>query len=380
VVIAAFNEEKVIVRTIRAVLANRYEPLDIIVVDDGSKDDTSGEVKRAFGNDPRVRLLRQENAGKAAALNRGMAEASGELIIALDADTLFAKDTIPKLVRHFADPVVGAVAGNVKVGNRINPLTYWQSIEYVTSQNLDRRAYAAINAVTVVPGAVGAWRRLAIAQAGGYTTDTMAEDMDLTWRIRRIGWRIETDSSALGYTEAPDSFVALFRQRFRWAFGTLQCLWKHRRAVGRYGWFGRVMLPSLWLFQVVFQVLSPLVDVQILWTLSNVVRAYLRGRLDQDWQPFPQAMTSLYLVGFMYAFFFVVELLGAIVAYRLDREDPRVLIWLFWQRFLYRQLMYAVLLKSLKTALSGIRTGWGKLDRKGTVNLLPETDLRASSP
>ena len=380
VVIAAFNEEKVIVRTIRAVLANLYEPLDIIVVDDGSKDDTSGEVMRAFGNDPRIRLLRQENAGKAAALNRGMAEVSGELIIALDADTLFAKDTIPKLVRHFADPVVGAVAGNVKVGNRINPLTYWQSIEYVTSQNLDRRAYAAINAVTVVPGAVGAWRRLAIAQAGGYTTDTMAEDMDLTWRIRRIGWRIETDSAALGYTEAPDSFVALFRQRFRWAFGTLQCLWKHRRAVGRYGWFGRVMLPSLWLFQVVFQVLSPLVDVQILWTLSNVVRAYLRGRLDQDWQPFPQAMSSLYLVGFMYGFFFVVELLGSIVAYRLDREDPRVLVWLFWQRFLYRQLMYAVLLKSLKTALSGIRTGWGKLDRKGTVNLLPETtDLQASS-
>jgi hypothetical protein len=119
--------------------------------------------------------------------------------------------------------------------------------------------------------------------------------------------------------------------------------------------------------------------VQILWTLSNVVRAYLRGRLDQDWQPFPQAMTSLYLVGFMYAFFFVVELLGSIVAYRLDREDPRVLVWLFWQRFLYRQLMYAVLLKSLKTALSGIRTGWGKLDRKGTVTLLPETDLRPSS-
>ena len=139
------------------------------------------------------------------------------------------------------------------------------------------------------------------------------------------------------------------------------------------------MLPSLWLFQVVFQVLSPLVDVQILWTLSNVVRAYLRGRLDQDWQPFPQAMSSLYLVGFMYGFFFVVELLGSIVAYRLDREDPRVLVWLFWQRFLYRQLMYAVLLKSLKTALSGIRTGWGKLDRKGTVNLLPETDLRPSS-
>jgi cellulose synthase/poly-beta-1,6-N-acetylglucosamine synthase-like glycosyltransferase/spore germination protein YaaH/peptidoglycan/xylan/chitin deacetylase (PgdA/CDA1 family) len=380
VVIAAFNEEKVIARTIRAVLANHYEPLDIIVVDDGSKDDTSGEVTRAFANDSRIRLLRQQNLGKAVALNRGMAEAAGEIIIALDADTLFARGTIPKLVRHFADPVVGAVAGNVKVGNRINPLTYWQSIEYVTSQNLDRRAYATINAVTVVPGAVGAWRSAAIGQAGGYTTDTMAEDMDLTWRVRRIGWRVETDSDAIGYTEAPDSFRALFRQRFRWAFGTLQSLWKHRRAIGRYGWFGRVMLPSLWLFQILFQALSPLIDVQILWTIGTAIHAYLRGRLDQDWQPFPQAMASLYVVGFMYAFFFVVELIGSIVAFRLDREDNRVLVWLFWQRFLYRQLMYAVLLKSVKTALSGIRAGWGKLERKGTVDLMPEAAATELQP
>src|SRR5207237_800481 len=245
-----------------------------------------------------VRVLQQENTGKAAALNRGIAEATGEIIIALDADTVFTKDTIDLLVRHFADPHVGAVAGNVKVGNRINPLTYWQSIEYVTSQNLDRRAFDLINSVSVVPGAVGAWRRAAIVEAGGYTTDTMAEDMDLTWRIRRMGWRIETDSDAVGYTEAPDSFSALFRQRFRWAFGTLQCLWKHRRAVGRYGWFGTVMLP---------------------------------------------------------------------------------LLWLFWQRFLYRQLMYAVLLKSLKTAASGIRAGWGKLDRKGTVDLMIEPPEPATS-
>ena len=199
-------------------------------------------------------------------------------------------------IRHFADPLVGAVAGNVKVGNRVNPLTYWQSIEYVTSQNLDRRAYATINSVTVVPGAVGAWRREAILQAGGYTSDTMAEDMDLTWRIRRIGWRIETESNAIGYTEAPDSFRALFRQRFRWAFGTLQSLWKHRRAMGRYGWFGTVMLPSLWLFQVAFQVLSPLVDLQILWALGGVDSRRACGRLNGDWQPLPNALSSLYLI------------------------------------------------------------------------------------
>ena len=370
VVIAAFNEEMVIARTIDAVLASHYPGLEVIVVDDGSKDDTYGEVERRFGTSGLVRVVRQENAGKAAALNRGIAMARGEIIVALDADTLFLPNTIELLVRRFADPQVGAVAGNVKVGNRINPLTYWQAIEYITSQNLDRRAYAAINSVSVVPGAVGAWRREAIVQAGGYTTDTMAEDMDLTWRIRRNGWKIETDAEAIGYTEAPDTFSGLFKQRFRWAFGTLQSLWKHRSAMGRYGWFGRVMLPSLWLFQIFYQVLSPLVDLQIVWTVGTVITAWVQhGRLTHDWQPLPQALSSLYVIAFMYAFFFVFELIGSAIAFKLDREDGRMLVWLFWQRFLYRQLMYAVLLKSIKTAASGMRTGWGKLERKGTVEL-----------
>lgn len=367
VVIAAYNEQKVIVRTIEAVLANDYPGLEIIVVDDGSKDDTAGEVMRRFGG--RMRLMTQENAGKAAALNRGIGAASGEIIIALDADTIFARDTIVKLVRRFTDPRIGAVAGNVKVGNRINPLTYWQAIEYVTSQNLDRRAYSVINAVTVVPGAVGAWRREAVILAGGYTTDTMAEDTDLTWRIRRIGWRVETDADALGYTEAPDTFGALFKQRFRWAFGTLQCLWKHRAAVGRYGWFGKLMLPSLWLFQIAYQAISPLVDLQIVWSIAGVIQAWAYSHTLKEWQTLPQAMEQLWFVGFMYAFFFVIELIGSAIAFKLDEEDSRVLTWLFWQRFLYRQLMYAVLLKSLKTAISGMRAGWGKLERKGTVEL-----------
>jgi len=371
VVIAAYNEAMVIVRTLQAVLANDYAgTLDVIVVDDGSADETSAEVVRAYRGDARVQVMHQENAGKAAALNRGIAVATGEIIIALDADTIFARDTISKLVRRFADPLVGTVAGNVKVGNRINPLTYWQAIEYITSQNLDRRAYSVLNSVSVVPGAVGAWRREAIVQAGGYSTDTMAEDMDLTWRVRRIGWRVDTETDAIGYTEAPDSFKNLYKQRFRWAFGTLQCLWKHRRAIGRYGWFGRLMLPSLWLFQIAYQALSPLVDLQILWTVAMTIHASFRRDLAQDWQPIHVAAGQMYVIALMYAFFFVMELIGSAVAFKLDREDPKMLVWLFWQRFLYRQLMYAVLLKSIKTAISGIRAGWGKLERKGTVELV----------
>ncbi|HTK30629.1 MAG TPA: glycosyltransferase [Candidatus Saccharimonadaceae bacterium] len=368
VLIAAFNERPVIRRTIEAVLVGDLQPIEVVVVDDGSTDGTFEEVERAFGAEPRVRLIRQTNAGKAQALNRAIEASRGEILVCLDADTVFTRETLSRLARHFDRPEIGAVAGNVKVGNRVNVWTKWQALEYITSQNLDRRAYALLNAITVVPGAVGAWRREAVRDAGGYRSDTLAEDMDLTWRLRRAGWRIENDSTALGWTEAPDSLGTLYRQRFRWAFGTLQCLWKHRDAMGRNGWFGCVALPSLWLFQIVFQALSPLVDLQVAWTLVRAGEVTLtRGLLTRDWQPLPQAVAALSSVLFLYLFFFVLELIGAVVAIALDRERWRLLGWLFWQRFVYRQVMYAVVLRSLRMALVGRAAGWGKLERKGTV-------------
>jgi cellulose synthase/poly-beta-1,6-N-acetylglucosamine synthase-like glycosyltransferase/peptidoglycan/xylan/chitin deacetylase (PgdA/CDA1 family) len=368
VLIAAFNEKPVIARTIEAVLANTLQPFEVIVVDDGSNDGTAAEVRERFGEDPRVRVVSQVNAGKAAALNRAIGMSSGELLVCLDADTLFAPDTLAMLVRHFDDARIGAVAGNVKVGNRINLWTRWQALEYITSQNLDRRAYARLNAITVVPGAVGAWRRSAVLEAGGFRSDTLAEDMDLTWRIRRAGWRIENEPKAHGFTEAPDSLTTLYRQRYRWTFGTLQCLWKHRDAIGRYGWFGTVALPTLWIFQLFFQVLSPVIDLEIAWTLWRVGQGWLsQALLTRDWQPLPQAVESLATVGFLYLFFFLLELLGASVAIALDREKKRLLWWLFWQRFVYRQVMYAVAWRSLRTAIEGHHASWGKLERKGTA-------------
>jgi cellulose synthase/poly-beta-1,6-N-acetylglucosamine synthase-like glycosyltransferase/peptidoglycan/xylan/chitin deacetylase (PgdA/CDA1 family) len=370
VLIAAFNEAPVISRTIEAVLANQVQPLEIIVVDDGSKDGTADEVERVYGAHPLVRIVRQANSGKATALNNAIALSRGDVLVCLDADTLFTPDTLGNLVRHFDDDRIGAVAGNVKVGNRVNLWTRWQALEYITSQNLDRRAYALLNAITVVPGAVGAWRRTAVTEAGGFRTDTLAEDMDLTWRLRRAGWRIENDSYALGFTETPDSLTTLYRQRFRWSFGTLQCLWKHRDAVGRYGWFGRLALPTLWLFQIGFQVLSPIIDLEIAWTLGRVGIIYFtRALLTQDWQPLPQAVDSLSTVGFLYLFFFLLELLGGTIAILLDREKKRLLWWLFWQRFIYRQVMYAVVWRSLRTAVIGRHAGWGKLERKNTATI-----------
>ena len=347
VIIAAYNEEAVIAKTIASIQKSTYEPIEIIVVDDGSTDRTQ-DILRQLATDNRQRIFSQPNSGKAAALNHAIRHARGDVLVCIDADTVLHADAIRFLVRHFADARVGAVAGNVKVGNRGRLATKLQSIEYITSQNLDRRAWESLDAVTVVPGAIGAWRREAVADAGGFRDDTMAEDMDLTWRLRRAGWRIECDNDAISYTEAPETIGALFRQRFRWAFGTLQCLWKHRSALGRHEWFGRAMLPSLWIFQIAFQLLSPIVDLQIALT------AFEPG-------------VSWGFVGGMFALFTAIDLAASAVAHRIERESMKALPLLVVQRFFYRQLMYVAIVKSLTSAVQGLRTGWNKLERLGTV-------------
>jgi len=196
--------------------------------------------------------------------------------------------------------------------------------------------------------------------------------MDLTFRVRRAGWRIENEPAAVAWTEAPERMRSLFRQRFRWSFGTLQVLWKHRRALGRDGWFGRAVMPSLWIFQVLLPILAPLVDLQMAWALLQFAAAWVtRGVYSADWRPLEQSSHTLATLGFFYALFFAVELLLALVAFRFDREKVRTLWWLFWQRFLYRQLMYAVLWRALTGALRGVAHGWNKVERRGTVAVLP---------
>jgi poly-beta-1,6 N-acetyl-D-glucosamine synthase len=368
-IIAGYNEEKVIGKTVESALQSTYPNIEVIVVDDGSTDNTSGVIKNNFGSDGRVLLMKQHNTGKAGALNNAVLRAKGEVLVSLDADTQISKDAVKFLVRHFEDPGVGAVAGNVKVGNRTNIFTRWQAIEYITSQNIDRLGYSLLNAITVVPGAIGAWRKSALKDTGGYISDTLAEDMDLTWRLRKNGWKVDTENEAIGFTEAPDSIGSFFKQRFRWSFGTLQCLWKHKSALFHYGWFGGLALPTLWIFQIVFQIIAPLVDIQIIYTLIQFFRTWItQGNLTQDWQPLPQTLQLLEQAAFFYVLLFLIELMGAVIAFRFDKEKLRLLWWLFLQRFVYRQLMYAVVWKAIVRAFTGRKQGWGKLQRKATVS------------
>ena len=367
IVVPAYNEELVIGNTIESLLASDYSQYEIIVVDDGSQDNTSKVIADRFGSNERVRLFTVANAGKATALNAGLRHARGEIVVALDADTLFAPQTVGALAHRFYDKQIGAVAGNAKVGNRVNLITRWQALEYITSQNLDRRAFASLNCITVVPGAVGAWRKDLLVEAGGFPAETLAEDQDLTLRIRRLGYKIGYEETAIAWTEAPHNLRSLAQQRFRWSYGTLQCMWKHRDALfrPRYGALGFIAMPNVWIFQILFPLISPVMDLMLVYTLSAIA-------LDRWQQPAGYSSTDLQQVLFYYALFLAIDWIAAGFAFLLERRERWSLLWwLFLQRFCYRQVMYYVMIKSVAIALRGPVVGWGKLERKATAEAGP---------
>lgn len=366
VLIPAFNEAKVIASSIHRVLASVDVRIEIIVIDDGSTDGTSDVVTAAFAGDPRVRLLKLANSGKARALNQGMLLVNSDIIIALDADTQFEPETVSRLARWFADPGIGAVAGNAKVGNKVNLVTRWQSVEYVTAQNLERRALAQFDAITVVPGAVGAWRRQALDAVGGYPVDTLAEDQDLTIAIQRSGWRIGYDIDAVAWTEAPESLRALAKQRFRWAFGTLQCLWKHRAIMvdRKPAGLALVGIPQAWIFQIGFAMISPIIDLALLLSAINtIVKIQQHG--------WAQTQSDVLRMAIYWVLFTTIDVACGGVAYWLEKRETRYPAHLLVaQRFVYRQVMYSVVIRAVGAALGGPWVGWGKLERSGRTTAI----------
>ncbi|MBI0317575.1 MULTISPECIES: bifunctional polysaccharide deacetylase/glycosyltransferase family 2 protein [Streptomyces violaceusniger group] len=347
VLIPAYNEEAGIGTTVRSLLASTQTELQIIVIDDGSTDRTADIAARI--DDPRVRVVRQPNAGKAAALNTGLAHAHHDIVVMADADTVFEPEAIHQLIQPLAHPAIGAVSGNTKVGNRRRMLGRWQHLEYVFGFNLDRRMYEVLECMPTVPGAIGAFRRDALLGVGGVSHATLAEDTDLTMALWRAGWRVVYEESAIAWTEVPTSLRQLWRQRYRWCYGTLQAMWKHRRAlreVGPAGRFARRALPYLFLFQVALPLLAPVVDVFALYGVAFAD---------------PVESIGVWLV------FLVVQLFGAGYALRLDGERLRVLWAMPFQLFVYRQLMYLVIFQSVVSALFGTRLRWHRIHRSGSA-------------
>ncbi len=350
VLVAAYNEEVVIARTLEHVLASRYPVEQVVVVDDGSTDATADLVREIAARDPRVRLVQQPNTGKWAALNRGFAEIEQPVVVTIDADTLLTPDAVAAMVARFERPDVGAVAGVVKVGNHArNVVTRWQALEYVTQIGVDRAAAAALNAIMVVPGACAAWRTRAVLEAGGYSNATLAEDCDLTLMLHQHGWRVEQADDAVALTEAPETVDALLRQRVRWTYGTLQAVWRHRNMImrPRFGWLGVFVMPLSVLTILLPLVFTPFVAIVVAQMLA--------------------AQGPLPVLGYLGLFALLYGVLAAVAVWLL-RERPVHLLMVPLYRLIYEPLRAYLLYAALGTALRGVRLGWGKLARTAHVD------------
>ena len=374
VLVPAYKEETVIVRTIRSVLNSDYKNIRVIVIDDGSPDRTAEVAREAYVKEiaaGRVEVLTKPNGGKAAALNFAIERLDEDFYVGIDADTVIAADAISKLIAHFEDERIGAMAGNAKVGNRVNLWTRWQALEYITSQNFERRALDLMHVVTVVPGAIGAWRTQAVRDAGGYPLNTVAEDADLTMNLLEHGYRVDYEDRALAFTEAPIDMRGLMRQRFRWSFGTLQAIWKHRAAFVRNKAMGLFALPNILIFQMLLPLVSPFIDLMF---VAGVVNFFINRYYHPD-----AASTAglLKLVAYFFAFL-VIDFVTSSVAFSLERKHPAnkgdgwLLFHIWLQRFAYRQVFSIVLLRTLKRAVDGKPFNWDKIQR--TAKMSKQTD------
>jgi cellulose synthase/poly-beta-1,6-N-acetylglucosamine synthase-like glycosyltransferase/spore germination protein YaaH/peptidoglycan/xylan/chitin deacetylase (PgdA/CDA1 family) len=370
VLIPAYNEETVIVRTIRSVLNSDYKNIRVIVIDDGSKDNTFEVARAAYQPEiasGRLTVLTKPNAGKAEALNFALQQLEEDIYVGIDADTVIAQDAVSKLVCHFADPKVGAVAGNAKVGNRVNLWTRWQALEYITSQNFERRALDLFNIVTVVPGAIGAWRTAAVLKGGSYPVNTVAEDADLTMNLLEQGYKVIYEDRALAFTEAPINAKGLMRQRFRWSFGTLQAIFKHKQAFRTNPAMGLFALPNILIFQILLPLVSPFIDLMF-------VAGTIHYFVDKHFHPEAASSASFLKLLTYFLAFLIIDFITSALAFSLERRHPAnkgdgwLLFHIWLQRFAYRQVFSVVLFKTIKRAIDGRPFNWDKIERTAKMS------------
>jgi cellulose synthase/poly-beta-1,6-N-acetylglucosamine synthase-like glycosyltransferase len=344
VLIPAYNEEKVISRTIESILEASYPGKEIIVIDDGSKDRT---YQVAMGYSSRgVKVIHRPNGGKATALNHGLLFARGEIIVIVDADSQITKNTLVELVKPFRDPSVAAVAGNIKVLNRRNFLTNCQSLEYIASINIYRRALDIFGSVTVVPGALGAYRRDVMQSGGYYDPDTLVEDFDVTIKALKSGQIVQASTSAVSYTEAPVAVKDFLKQRLRWYRGNFQAMWKHRDAVlnSRYGFLQKLAFPHM----VISMIFLPLAG------MVNIVSSIQMIAAGQ----------GLVLVP-TFGFFCVLQSLLSIMAIQLDGEDKKLVLYSPLLILGYKQLCDFVMMRSLFDVITRKKLKWTSAQRIG---------------
>ncbi|MEZ5889786.1 MAG: glycosyltransferase [Xanthobacteraceae bacterium] len=367
VIVPAFNEGAVICKTIRSILSGSRSDIEVVVVDDGSTDSTFLVVQEAFASDARVRVFTKANGGKASAANFAIQHTNAEVVVAVDADGVLHHDAIELLVRHFSDPEVGAVAGTAVVGNQVNLLTRLQGLEYAIGQYLERRALTVFNANAVVPGCIGAWRRKALLDVGGYAEDTVAEDCDATFTILRAGWKVLYEPAAKARTEAPESLRGFVKQRRRWMFGMLQCVRKHI-SIFRHGPISAslITIPYVLILGFFISFAIPVLFVALLLQLGAATGSALSAAYIGDGGNLPLSLA-------LWVGFSGIDLLATAAILRLAGIDC---VWkrlplILMQRIIYLPLIYWVAYETTLSALKGRIIGWNKLRRTGGVTLSP---------
>ena len=343
-IIPAYNEEKVIKKTLESMIETKYPRKEIIFVDDGSTDKTL-EVAKEFKNE--ILVLHKDNGGKASALNYGMIYAKGEIIVVVDADTIIGRNSLKEIVKGFEiDPHVAAVAGNIKVRNRVNWITKCQALEYLTGIQVIRRAFDRFGSITVVPGALGAFRKSCVSGTGAYGKETIVEDFDQTIKLLKAGLITQGSVKAVAYTEAPQSIGDFVKQRRRWYRGNIQVLKRHSDALTnpRFGYLQKLALPYLFLGMII----TPIIGFT---ALANVIFGVLNG---DAWWVFEVA-----------GIFTVVHFLMAALAIRIDDEDPKLLLYAGFLLFGFKQIVDFLLLKAILEHLMGKKATWTSARRIG---------------
>lgn len=351
IIVPAYNEAAVILAALRSLIALDYPAVDVIVVDDGSTDGTAGLASTLEGRHggATVRVVRKANGGKASALNTGIALARTPYVLCMDGDARLTRDTLRHAMRHFADPRVGAVAGNVKVVNRGTLWTRLQALEYIEGLNLPRRAQGFMRAVNIVPGPIGVFRRDVLAAVGGYDADTYAEDADLTLKVLTAGWHIVYEPRAIAWTEAPESLLDLIKQRYRWTRGILQALRKR----------------SAWLLSpkggvVVWGSLLAMLFEAVVWPAVNVL-----GNLFFAVVALSAGAPSELLA--WWALLTMLDTAAALYTVAMEGEALALVPYAVVYRFFFITVIDVAKLFATAEQLANARMSWGKLERVGRI-------------
>jgi peptidoglycan-N-acetylglucosamine deacetylase len=371
IVVPCYNEEVVIKRTISSLLKSTYSNIEVVVVDDGSTDNSLKTIKNSFGTNSKVTIYNKVNQGKSIALNYGIRKAKYEYVICVDADTIFHPNGVRELMKHFENPEVGGVAGNVQIGNATSNLTKAQQLEYSVSQNFDKESYASVNSVIVVPGPIGAWRKPVLLGAGGLHADNLAEDTDLTLRVLQQGWKIVYEPNALCYTESPETYPAFVRQRNRWQFGVLQVLFKNWTMVfnPEYKFIGMFTLP-LMLIHYMLLIIYPLMILSLFSYIGYYLAESYSGGLGLSVRLFFDNKLFIYFT----LAYFVLDMIKIIITLMKEKyveSKWKLLLTLPYYLFIYQNLMAMIAFYAVIRAIRGKIVGWGHLNRTGSVSVKP---------